>query len=83
MSLHNPNKTERLVCHNCKHKYPIDTLVSTTNADCCNKPDLHLHNVDKPCELCEKDNDQEEKYTTKTQSSTPKQGKGEEEQSNS
>lgn len=42
----------RLICHSCGHKYPAGTAVSTTNADCCKKPKLHLHNTDFPCDRC-------------------------------
>lgn len=42
-----------MVCHGCQKKYPMDTAISTNNAvECCDKPDIHVHNTDKPCGLC-------------------------------
>jgi rRNA maturation endonuclease Nob1 len=45
-------QTWRLVCHACGVRYPHGAAVSVSNADCCEKPRLHLHNTTVPCDLC-------------------------------
>lgn len=38
----------RNVCHACGFKYPI----GGAGAGCCLAPEIHIHNVDWPCDLC-------------------------------
>ena len=46
-------KRWRLVCHACGKKYPECAAVSVRNADCCPKPNIHLHDMEQPCEQCD------------------------------
>lgn len=41
----------RLVCHNCGHKYPPETLVPVQGRLCCNRPRIRDHRGDF-CYLC-------------------------------
>lgn len=41
----------RLVCHTCSHRFPVDTAVSYP--ECCLKPSLHIHNIERPCRWCD------------------------------
>ena len=41
-----------LVCHSCKKIWPSDTAISVRHADCCADPDLHVHDLNRPCDLC-------------------------------
>ena len=46
-------KRWRLVCHSCGKKYPEGTAFNIDHADCCKSPNLHVHNLEEPCERCE------------------------------
>lgn len=46
------NRNWRLVCHACGFKYPMN---AACKASCCVKPQLHIHNTDKPCILCKEE----------------------------
>jgi hypothetical protein len=39
----------RLVCHACGFKYPHN---AACKASCCTKPELHVHNTERPCDRC-------------------------------
>lgn len=45
-------KRWRLVCHSCGEKYPEGTAIPC-KPDCCKEPQIHIHDVDQPCERCE------------------------------
>ena len=33
----------RLVCHTCGHKWPRATAINVNKADCCTSPNIHIH----------------------------------------
>lgn len=52
------NANWRLVCHECGHKWPPNTAIPVSKAGCCSSKStikIHVHNIDKPCELCADD----------------------------
>lgn len=45
----------RLVCHNCEHQWPKMQAIAVSKAQCCEHPDIHVHDTDKPCDYCRDD----------------------------
>ena len=59
---HNPQTDEdfptrgfprwRLVCHSCRTMWAVNTAYNPHQLHCCNRKELHVHNIDEPCEVC-------------------------------
>lgn len=48
--------TERLVCHDCRRKWPIGAAaVHADHNPNCGRYSVHIHDTSEPCELCADD----------------------------